>query len=193
MKKRVHEITKELDLSFKDLTKKFEEIGISVKSHNSSVEEKDFEALKQLLKKEKEKTEVKPKTILRKKKEAVVPEQEAPAAVQTGADAKQHVPLQEDKEKAGVPGKGVSKTELHGAEEPADNRSEASVKAVKHETAAVQKETVREAQVRKSAQAEHKEITPEDRTQSAPLHTAGQPAVKEQPHAGEAQVQETDE
>ena len=57
MKKRVHEIAKELDLTFKDLTKKFEEIGISVKSHNSSVEEKDFEALKQLLKKEKENSE----------------------------------------------------------------------------------------------------------------------------------------
>lgn len=193
MKKRVHEIAKELDLSFKDLTKKFEEIGISVKSHNSSVEEKDFEALKQLLKKEKEKTEVKPKTILRKKKEAVLPEQEVPAAVQTGADAKQHVPLQEEKEKAGVPGKDVSKTERHGAEEPADNRSAASVKAIKHETAAVQKEAVQEAQVRKPAQAEHKEITPEERTQSAPLHGAGQAAVKEQPHAGEAQGQETEE
>ena len=160
MKKRVHEIAKELDLTFKDLTKKFEEIGILVKSHNSSVEEKDFEALKQLLKKEKEKTEVKPKTILRKRKEAVLPEQEVPATAQTGADAKQHVPLQEEKEKAGVPGKDVSKTEGHGAEEPADNRSAVSVKAIKHETAPVQKEAVQEAQVRKPAQAEHKEITP---------------------------------
>jgi hypothetical protein len=43
MKKRVYEIAKELDLPYKELFKKFEELGIPVKSHNSSVEEKDFE------------------------------------------------------------------------------------------------------------------------------------------------------
>jgi len=71
MKKRVYEIAKELDLPYKELFKKFEELGIPVKSHNSSVEEKDFEALKQLLEREKAQTEVKPKTILRKRKEVV--------------------------------------------------------------------------------------------------------------------------
>ena len=193
MKIRVHEIAKELDLTFKELSKKFEEIGISVKSHNSSVEEKDFESLKQLLKKEKEKAEVKPKTILRKRKEVVAPEQEVPAAVQAGAGAKQHVPVQEEKEKAGVPGKDVSPTERPAAEGPADNHSVGSVKTVKQETAVVQKEAVQEAQVRKPAQAEHKEITPEDRTQPAPLHGAGQPEVNAQPQTGEAHVPGTEE
>ncbi len=75
MKKRVHEIAKELDLTYKDIIKKFDDIGITVKSHNSVVEDKDVEALKLFLTKEKAKTEVKPKTILRKKKEPEVPVQ----------------------------------------------------------------------------------------------------------------------
>lgn len=71
MKKRVHEISKEFDIPSKELIKKFEEIGVVVKSHNSSVDDKDVEALKQLLERERLKTEVKPKTILRKRKDTV--------------------------------------------------------------------------------------------------------------------------
>jgi translation initiation factor IF-2 len=186
MKKRVHEIAKELNLPYKDLIKKFEDLGVTVKSHNSSVEEKDFEALKKLLEKEKVQAEVKPKTILRKRKEAAAPEQEVQLPVQAGAVEKQQATEEEVKaSEKGV--HGTAQPPVSKTEETTGTRTAAQGKAVKQETTQMREEPVHEAQVKKPAQTGHKGITAEEGT-SQPEPS---PVVQEQPPAGEAKEQET--
>ncbi len=87
MKKRVHEIAKEMGLTSSDVINKLKELGVSLKSHNSSVNEEDEEKLKKSTHKKPgtisaavsaqntaNVTPQKPKTILRKKKEAATEE-----------------------------------------------------------------------------------------------------------------------
>ncbi|MGC8755886.1 MAG: translation initiation factor IF-2 [bacterium] len=138
MKKRVYEIAKEFNLQYKDLIKKFEEIGVTVKSHNSAVEEKDVEALKQLLEKERSKTAVKPKTILRKRKETTVETpvaQAPPQPVQIIEETKQ--PSEEKKEQ-----KEQISTHEQVTESPAtpDNQPTATISPSPEEKAIVTEE-----------------------------------------------------
>ncbi len=48
-KKRVHELAKELDLENKELIAHLEKIGITVKSHSSSLEDDEVEKIKDVL------------------------------------------------------------------------------------------------------------------------------------------------
>lgn len=47
IKKRVHELAKELNIESKEVIKKLNQIGIEVKSHMSTIEDKEIEAIKQ--------------------------------------------------------------------------------------------------------------------------------------------------
>ncbi|MGI6491697.1 MAG: translation initiation factor IF-2 [Pelotomaculum sp.] len=51
IKKRVHELAKELNIESKEVIKKLNQIGIEVKSHMSTIEDKEIEAIKQLYRK----------------------------------------------------------------------------------------------------------------------------------------------
>src|SRR4030043_1002880 len=48
-KKRVHELAKELNMENKDLMARLEKIGITVKSHSSSLEDSEVEKIKEAL------------------------------------------------------------------------------------------------------------------------------------------------
>ena len=48
-KKRVHELAQELNLENKDLIARLEKIGITVKSHSSSLEDSEVEKIKEVM------------------------------------------------------------------------------------------------------------------------------------------------
>jgi len=60
IKKRVHELAKELNVESKEVIKKLNQIGIEVKSHMSTIEDKDVDAIKQLYGKSNQPAEQKP-------------------------------------------------------------------------------------------------------------------------------------
>ncbi len=115
MKKRVHEIAKELNISYKDLIKKFNDLGVPVKSHNSAVEDKDVDVLRHLIEKEQAQSEVKPKTILRKRKEPSVtpsPTIEPQESAQPAAGAEKEVAAAKEHAGAVKPEKEFVKTDI---------------------------------------------------------------------------------
>ncbi len=193
MKKRVHEIAKELNLPYKDLIKKFEDLGISVKSHNSSVEEKDFEALKKLLGKEKEQTDVKPKIILRKRKEPVLTDQEVQKQVQTGAEPKQQIPAKEEKvkEPEHVPHEKVQSS-LFKTEGTPDNRHAVSGHVIKQEVEEKREEAeeVKGVPGKEPDKLEHEAVIGKKKAPET-LLAEDQQVVKEQPQVSQAKGQGT--
>ena len=185
MKKRVHEIAKDLNIPYKDLMKKFEDLGIPVKSHNSSVEDKDLETLKQSLEKQKIQAEVKPKTILRKRKESAPAEQE----VQKETAAPEAGPQQPPAPAVSVQEPAPAHREAH-QETPTAHR-QAPEKRPVQEAPAIHGPAAAEREARKPAAAEHQAAPAEAAHQQQVQHGEARPAPHAQQASGEAAQQES--
>ncbi|MCL4478827.1 MAG: translation initiation factor IF-2 [Deltaproteobacteria bacterium] len=136
MKKRVHEIAKEMGLTSSDVINKLKELGVSLKSHNSSVNEEDEEKLKKSTHKKPgtisaavsaqntaNVTPQKPKTILRKKKEAAT---EETAVTERKIDAEPAI-------QGSMTFESLTAVKQHGQEEVSSSNREEVPENVKHE------------------------------------------------------------
>jgi translation initiation factor IF-2 len=115
-KKRVHELAKELNLESKDLIARLEKMGISVKSHSSTLEDDDVEKIResllsgdsrQIVEERIKSTVIRRRTVRAPAEEQPAPEEETAAEEAAAAPTEKEV-----KEKKGAPEKAAAAPSL---------------------------------------------------------------------------------
>ncbi len=115
-KKRVHELAKELNLESKDLIARLEKMGISVKSHSSTLEDDDVEKIResllsgdsrQIVEERIKSTVIRRRTVRAPAEEQPAPEEETAAEEAVAAPTEKEV-----KEKKGAPEKAAAAPSL---------------------------------------------------------------------------------
>lgn len=156
-KKRVHELAKELNLESKDLIARLEKMGITVKSHSSTLEDDDVEKIKEALlsgdsrkivEERIKSTVIRRRTVRAPVEEQPAPEEEIPAEEAAAAPAEKEVKENKEAPKkaaaAGIADTDEAKKKLPKKEEaktPAGQEA-ADAEKLKQPTAATPKPIV---------------------------------------------------
>lgn len=148
-KKRVHELAKELNLESKDLIARLEKMGISVKSHSSTLEDDDVEKIResllsgdsrQVVEERIKSTVIRRRTVRAPAEEQPAPEEETPAEEAVAAPPEKEV--KEKKEAAqGIADTAEAKKKVSKKEE-AKTSEAADAEKAKQPTAATPKPIV---------------------------------------------------
>ena len=119
-KKRVHELAKELNLESKDLIARLEKMGISVKSHSSTLEDDDVEKIRESLLSgdSRQVVEERIKSTVIRRRTVRAPAEEQPAQEEeTAAEEAAAAPTEKEvKEKKGAPEKAAAASIAETAE-----------------------------------------------------------------------------